>query len=213
MTEAVTVTAEARQERGKRRARRLRQAGRVPAVVYGHKQDTIPLTVDRDAMWDVVRHGTRVVDLQLNGQSEKCLVKEIQWDTFGKEIIHVDFTRVSADERVRLSVPIQLRGQAPGVSGGGILEQPLHEIEIECLALEIPEAIRVNIHELQVDQAILVKDLKLPAGVTTDMEPEAIVVQIVKPQEEVEEEALAAEGPAEPEVISRKAEETESAEE
>jgi len=213
---STTLKADKRSEAGKRRVRRMRQSGLVPAVVYGHKEATIPVQVGHDDFWAMLRHNTRVVDLQLDGKLEKCLIKSIQWDVLGKEVVHVDFTRVSADERIRVSVPIQIRGTAPGVAAGGIVDQMMHSIEIECLAISVPEAIRVNVHDLQLEAAIHLKEVKLPEGVKAFGEPEAIVVQCVKPKEEAEApaEGAAAEGPAEPEVIGRKAAEetTEEAE-
>jgi large subunit ribosomal protein L25 len=212
MAEAATMIAEPRKDHGKRRVRRLRKAGYVPAVMYGHKEETLHLTVEQDAMWAVIRHGVRVIDVQVGGKTQKCLIKEIQWDAFGRELVHVDFTRVSADERIRVTVPVQVRGTAPGVNAGGVLNQPMHTLEIECLAINVPDAIRVSVNELQLEQAIHLKEVALPEGVKTFADPEAIVVQCVKPLEEVEAApAVAVEGPAEPEVIGRKvAEEAEA---
>lgn len=207
MAEAAVLNAQVRKETGKRRMRRLRKAGQIPGVMYGHKEATIPLAVKADELWALIRHGQRVVDVRMDGKTEKCLIREVQWDVFGREVLHVDLTRVSADERIRVTVPIHLRGNAAGVAAGGMLDQPLHTLEIECPALAVPEAIRVNVQDLQLDQAIHVKDLKLPEGVTALDDPEAVVVQCVKPAEEAAAEE--AEGPAEPEVIGRKAAEEE----
>lgn len=205
MAEATTLTVKRRQEHGKRRVRRMRQQGAVPAVIYGHKEETISLTVDNDAIRSIIRHGVRVVDVQIDGKTEKCLIREVQWDAIGKEVVHIDLTRVSADERIRVTVPVTLRGTAPGTNAGGVLDQPMHELEIECLALDMPDAIRVNVHELQLEQAIHLKDIVLPAGVKAFGDPEAVVVQCVKPLEEAPAApAEVVEGPAEPEVIGRK---------
>ncbi|MCS6976333.1 MAG: 50S ribosomal protein L25 [Gemmatales bacterium] len=207
MAEAAVLAAVVRKETGKRRMRRLRKAGQIPGVMYGHKEETIPLAVKAEDLWALIRHGQRVVDVKLDGKTEKCLIREVQWDVFGREVLHVDLTRVSADERIRVTVPIHLRGNAAGVAAGGVLDQPLHTLEIECPALAVPEAIRVNVQDLQLDQAIHVKDLKLPEGVVALADPEAVVVQCAKPLEEAAAEAV--EGPAEPEVIGRKAAEEE----
>lgn len=207
MAEAAVLDATIRKETGKRRMRRLRKAGQIPGVMYGHKEATVPLAVKAEDLWSLIRHGQRVVDVRLEGKTEKCLIREVQWDVFGREVLHVDLTRVSADERIRVTVPIHLRGNAPGVAAGGVLDQPMHTLEVECPALEVPEAIRVNIQDLQLDQAIHVKDLKLPPGVKALADGEAVVVQCVKPAEEAP--AAEAEGPAEPEVIGRKVAEEE----
>jgi large subunit ribosomal protein L25 len=213
MAEAVTLTAEERNEHGTRHARRLRKSGRIPAVVYGHKEATVPLALGADELYKAIRHGVRLVDLKQGGKVEKALIRDVQWDPLGHDILHVDFARVSIDERIEVEVRVELRGTAPGVTAGGTLNQPLHNLHIECLAISIPESIRVNIASLQLDQMIHVRELTVPEGVKILNDPEAIVVQCV-PKLVVEEPTVAA-APvageqAEPEVIGRqKAEETE----
>jgi large subunit ribosomal protein L25 len=204
MAEVVQLVAQARQTHGSRAARKLRKQGLVPAVVYGHREETRSLTLPADELEKAIRHGARVVDLKLDSKVEKALIREIQWDHLGKELLHVDFARVAADERIHVHVPIELRGIAPGVSGGGVLDQPLHSLEIECLAISIPASIRVNINELQLGQAIHVRELHLPEGVRALADGEAVVVQIKVPMAEAEAPAAPAEpGAAEPEVIGR----------
>jgi large subunit ribosomal protein L25 len=203
MAESVTLVAEKREGRGTRAAQRLRAKGKIPGVVYGHKEATVSIALDGDALRQTIRHGVRVVDLKTDGGVEKALIREVQWDHLGMELLHIDFARVAADERIHVSVPIELRGIAPGVSGGGVLDQPLHSLAIECLAISIPESIRVNINELQLGAAIHVRDLALPPGVTALADPDAIVVHITTPQAEPEAAAEAAPGQAEPERIGR----------
>jgi large subunit ribosomal protein L25 len=213
MADSVMLVAQPRQEHGTRAARRLRKQGLIPAVLYGHKEETVSLSLPADEIYSAVRHGVRVLDLKTGGKTEKALIRELQWDHLGKDVLHVDFTRVAADERIHVAVPVELRGIAPGVTGGGILDQPLHALHVECLAARLPESIRVNVTELQLGGAIHVKDLHLPEGVKALDDPEAIVVHIKAP-EAVPEPAAAAEAgaQAEPEVIGRKAAE-EAAEE
>ena len=205
MAEATTLTAQARGTHGTHEARRMRKNGLIPGVVYGHKEATISVTVNRDDLYKVIRHGVRVVDLQTDGKTEKALLRDVQWDHLGHDILHVDFARVAADERIKIEVRIELRGTAPGVTAGGVLDQPIHSLVVECLAIAVPESIRVPIGELQIGQAVHVKELKLPDGVTTAVDADAIVVQVAAPK--VEEEVAAA-APvaeqAEPEVIGRK---------
>ena len=207
MAESVELKADKREGHGSRAAARLRKQGRVPAVVYGHKQATVSVSLAQEDLENAIRHGVRVVDLRLDGGVEKALIREVQWDHLGKDVLHVDFTRVAADERIHVSVPIELRGIAPGVTGGGILDQPLHTLHVECLAVSLPESIRVNVNELQLGGAIHVKDLHLPEGVKALDDPEAIVVHIKAPEAVPEPAAAAAEAgaQAEPEVIGRKA--------
>jgi large subunit ribosomal protein L25 len=219
MAEAATLTAKPRKELGSRAVGRLRRAGQLPAVLYGHKEAILSLTVKNEDMGRIVRHGQRVVDLKLDGgKVEKCFIKEVQWDAIGKEIVHVDFTRISLDERIRVTVPVVTKGTAAGQATGGVIDQPMHTIEVECLAISVPDAIRVTIQELQIDQAIHLKELVLPEGVKAFGDPEAVVVQCIKPIiEEIAPtpaEGAAVPGAAEPEVIGRKvaAEEGEAAE-
>src|SRR5579872_1891672 len=137
MAEAVVLTAEPRSSSGSREARRLRRKGRVPAVLYGHGEGTTSLSVPGDVLYKAVRHGARVVDLDQAGKLEKALIKELQWDALGHDILHADFARVAADERITIDVRLELRGTAPGVTAGGSLDQPLHSLEVECLALSV----------------------------------------------------------------------------
>jgi large subunit ribosomal protein L25 len=213
MAESETLVAQKRAERGTRTARRLRAEGRVPGVLYGHKQETVALSFSGEELSRIIRHGVRVVDLQSDAGTEKALIKELQWDHLGKEVLHVDLARVSTDERIEISVRLELKGIAPGVTGGGILDQPMHTLLVECLAVRIPDSIRVNINELQLGAAIHVKDLTLPEGVKALADPEAIVVHVTVPAAEPETAAAPATGAAEPEIIGRKAAEGEETEE
>ncbi|HLN29413.1 MAG TPA: 50S ribosomal protein L25 [Gemmataceae bacterium] len=204
MAESVILVAEQRDVRGSMSARRLRRKGLIPAVLYGHKEATLSITLPAEEVEKAIRHGVRVVDLKAGGKEEKALIKEIQWDHLGKELLHVDFTRVALDERIVIQVPLELRGTAPGVTAGGRLDQPIHALSVECLAISIPESIRVNIGELQMEGIIHVRDLVLPPGVKAMTDPEAIVVHVTPPEVEAEA-APAAEvaEQAEPEVIGR----------
>ncbi|HEV3078320.1 MAG TPA: 50S ribosomal protein L25 [Gemmataceae bacterium] len=205
MAESLVLVAETRAGRGKQAARRLRRTGKVPAVLYGHKEETLSVALPLEEVEKAIRRGVRVVDLKAGGKEEKALIRDVQWDHLGKDLLHVDFARVAADERIVLTVPIELRGTAPGVTAGGVLDQPIHTLSIECLAISIPDTIRVNIGELQIGSAIHVRDLALPAGVKAMSDPEAIVVQVKQPvaEEEAPVAAEAAEA-AEPEVIGAK---------
>jgi large subunit ribosomal protein L25 len=211
MAESVLLAAQSRDGRGTRQANRLRKQGLIPAVVYGHKEATLSLAVPQDELYKAIRHGVRIVDLQAGGKTEKALLRDVQWDHLGHEILHVDFARVSAGDRIVIEVRLELRGTAPGVSQGGVLDQPLHTIKVECPALSPPESIRVNLGELQLGQAIHVRELTLPEGVVALSDPDGVVVHVT--QKVVEEEVAApaaAPTTAEPEVIGRKAGEEEA---
>jgi large subunit ribosomal protein L25 len=208
MAESVVLETQPRQGRGTHAARRLRREGLVPAVVYGHKEATVAVALPAEELTKAIRHGARVVDLKQGGGVQKALIRDVQWDHLGHDILHVDFTRVAADERITVAVRIELRGTAPGVTAGGLLDQQVHSLEVECLAVSVPESIRVNVGELQIDGIIHVRDLHLPEGVFAKADPDAIVVHVSAPAAEAEAPAAPAEQ-AEPEVIGRKAAEEE----
>ncbi len=208
MAETISLVSQKREERGSHVARRMRRQGRIPAVVYGHKEAVLSISLDREEMEKALRAGARVVDLKADGKVEKALIREVQWDHLGKELLHIDFARVSLDERVVVDVRLELRGHAPGVTAGGVLDQPMHSLSIECLAIAVPDHIRVNVGELQIDQAIHVRDLVLPEGVKAMADPEAVVVLVKAPVTEAEAAPgapPAAGETAEPEVIGRQA--------
>jgi large subunit ribosomal protein L25 len=206
MAESVVLVTQPREGRGSQKARQLRRQGLVPGVVYGHKRAAVSIALPVEELDNAIRHGARVVDLQTGKDLQKALIKEVQWDYLGKEIIHVDFARVAADERVKVVVPLEMRGIAPGVSAGGMLDQPMHTLEVECLVSSVPDSIRVNINELQVGQAIHLRDVVFPEGVKPLADPDAIVIQVTAPQAEAEAPAVAAAEQAEPEVIGRQKE-------
>jgi large subunit ribosomal protein L25 len=205
MAETIELVTQPRQSQGSRAARKLRKQGQVPAVVYGHGEGTASVTLVQDDLEKAIRHGARVVDLKADGKLQKALIREVQWDHLGKELLHVDFARVSADERVVITVPLEIRGQAPGVTAGGSLDQPIHSLSVECLAIAVPDHIRVNIGELQIGGVLHVRDLVLPEGVKVMSDPDALVVQIKAPEAEAPAAAAAPEAgeTAEPELIGR----------
>jgi large subunit ribosomal protein L25 len=205
------LTTQPRDGRGKRSTRQLRTQGLIPAVVYGHKEAVLALALPKKEFETALRHNVRVVDLQAGGTTETAVIQEVQYDHLGKDVLHVDFKRVSKDERIVVAVRIELKGTAPGATTG-IVEQPLHDLEVECLAIAIPESIRVNISALHLGEAIHVKDVTVPEGVTVLSDPDAIVVHVVAPAGEPEPTAAPVEATAaEPEIVGRrvKAEEEE----
>jgi large subunit ribosomal protein L25 len=207
MAESIALTTKPRKDYGKQHARRLRRQGLVPAVIYGHKEATVSLALPSEDLQKAIRHGARVVDVQAGGKVEKALIKEVQWDHLGLEILHVDFARVAVDERIEVNVRVEIRGTAIGIAAGGVIDQPMHLLPVECLAMAVPDSIRVNVSELQLEQAIHVRELVLPEGVKALADPDAVVVQIVAKQLEPEVAPAPAEGAApeqaEPEVIRR----------
>lgn len=207
---AETLNVKPRDLRGKREARRLRRSGSIPAVLYGHGEANCSLTVGADEMSLVVRRGGRVVDLK-GAVNEKALIRDLQWDIYGTHVMHVDFARVSEHERIEVKVTVELRGQAIGAKDGGVVEHFVHEVEIECEALSIPDKLDLNINDLKIGDSLTAADLKLPPGVTLISDSEAVLVHCAQPRDE-EEIGAAGAGAAEPEIIGRKAEDEEAEE-
>jgi large subunit ribosomal protein L25 len=207
MAEAVKIQVEARDPAknkgtGTRAARKLRAQGRIPAIIYGHKQTPTPISLSRESVWEMIKKSTHLAELQLNGGTETVLVREVQWDHLGKEIIHLDFARVSADESIETEVRLDIRGVAPGVAEGGTLAVLVHSVRITCRANAIPDSIRVDVNNLHLDQGIHIRDLTLPEGVTVDADPELLLVHVTS--RAPEPEATQPEGEAaaqQPEVI------------
>lgn len=202
---AETIEVQLRDKIGKRNNRRLRHAGSVPAVLYGHGQENLNLTMPAEAIDTAVRHGSRLVNLA-GAVNDRAFIRDLQWDTFGLHLVHVDLTRVSEHEMVEVDVAVELRGEAPGVREGGVISHLIHQLSIECEVTAIPDRIHVNINHLKLGDVIKIADLELPPTVKVDADPDEVVVTCVLPVAE-EEEAAASLAPAEPEVIGRKKEE------
>jgi large subunit ribosomal protein L25 len=203
--QAAQLAAKKRGELGSRANKRLRDAGFLPGVVYGHKEDVLPVTLPRKEVVHHLNKGAHLFDLLIEGKNEKVLLKEIQYDHLGTNVIHVDFARVSLDEKVKVTVPLELKGVPKGEADGGVLQQIINELEVECLVTEIPEAIRHNVAEMALNDVLHIKDLHLPVGVKALADAD-LIVATVREVLEVTEAAPAEGEAAEPEVIGRKAE-------
>jgi large subunit ribosomal protein L25 len=204
---AEELLVETRGQHGKHRNRRLRRAGKIPAVLYGHGLENVPLSVPADRLDAVLRHGSRLVNLA-GALSESAFIRELQWDAYGTHVLHVDLTRISAHEKVEVEVPLELRGEAPGVREGGVVDQLVHHVRIDCPAGSIPEKLVVKINHLKLGDTITAAILELPANAALLDDPEEVVVQCMLPVEKPEE--VTGEGAAaEPEVIGGKKEEEE----
>jgi len=210
MAAEMKLAAAKRTYQGSTACRRMRREGRVPGIVYGHKQDPISIDVPWDALAPIIKAGTRVVDLDVEGHVEKAMFRDIQWDTFGREVNHVDLLRIDPNDRVEVEVPIVLKGTPAGVMAGGVLDHHLHTVTLECLAIQIPDGIPVKVAELQIGQAIHVSELELPPNTAIRNDPETVVVQVKQVVVAEEPTAEGAEaGPAQPELVGRKPKEDE----
>ncbi len=201
MSNEAKLVVEPRTEMGSAACRRLRNRGLVPGNVYGHNADPVAIMVAADVLGPVLKSGSRVVDLDVAGKHDKAVIREVTWDVFGRFVEHIDLLRVDPNERVTITVPLILKGTAPGIVSGGMVEQPLHSLVIDCLAYQIPDSIIVRIGSLQLGQSIYVRDLPLPEGSHAHSAQDAIVVHIVKAREVVEATTPSA---SEPEVIGKK---------
>ena len=208
---AEQVVTIARSKGSKHSNRRLRHSGLTPAVLYGHGKETVCLSVPSDVLAAVLRHGSRMIGLT-GAVNESAFIRELQWDTYGTRVLHVDFTRISVDELVKVHLTVELRGQAPGVGEGGVVEQLVHDVQIECPAGAIPDKLYVSVNQLKLNETISLAQLELPAKAKVFGDPETVVVQCVVPVEKPEEEAAAEAGEGEPEVIGAKKEEEEEEE-
>lgn len=198
---AEKLVAEKRDGTGKGVARKLRAAGRVPAVLYGGGIDTVSLSIDARDLYHLMHTsaGANVlVDLVVDGKKQLALPREIQRDHIKGVFVHVDFLAVRADEKITVSVPVRIVGESPGVKAGGVVEHHLWELQVECLPTHVPEAIEADVSQLEIGMSLKVADLAAPRDATIVTAPDESVVAVQQPQARVElEEEEAAEAEAE----------------
>ena len=197
-----TLQAEARTSQGTRDAFSLRRSGRLPAVVYGEGGETVAVSIETHAFETMLRHHERVVDLELNGESQQVLVHEIQWDHMGDHLMHVDFIRASRGKKVEVEVVLEFVGHPKGTPR----VKNLQELQIAATPRSIPEHVVVQTTDLDIGDSLHVSDLEMPEGVECLTDPETLVCGVHARAEEVEEpeEGEGAEGEsAEPEVIGK----------
>ncbi len=212
-----TIVAQKRSSLGSHETRRLRQSGRLPAVIYGRGEEPATISVDHKEMLAHLKHGAHVLAVEVEGaRPQTVLVKELQFGYLGDDLIHVDLARVGMEDEVRVHVHLNFVGQ-PKAAGqaGSILTHDLNDLEVICRVDSIPGEIRVDLMAMGEASVLTVGSLVLPPGVRTAVPPETLVahVSVLKREEEaVGEEAVVAAAPAEPEVITAR-KETEEAEE
>ncbi len=205
--ETPTLKAQRRDRLGTRYSKRLRNAGRLPCVIYGHKSDAVSVSVDAKETLTALKRGAHVVNVAVDDhQPETCLVKELQFGFLGDDVIHIDFARVDLNEEVEVKVHIRFVGHPEAAKKpGAVLTHPITDLEVICKVKDIPEEIKVDISKME--EIFEVKEIVLPPGVRTNVDPEALVAQITFVAEEViaaPEAGEVAAGAAEPEVITEK---------
>ena len=202
------IKASARAEKGTGPVRRLRAAGRIPAVIYAKGKESRSLVLERGEMERVVNHNERLVSLDIEGTVIQALVKEVQYEPVSRLIAHVDFQEISATETISVTVQLRTRGTPEGAKEGGILDMVMHEVEVEGRSADIPDEIRVDVSALQIGDVIRAGELKLPEGLGLVTDEHSTVVALEHPRSEEDAEAHVAEaGSAEPEGLTGKKEE------
>lgn len=202
----MTLEAEVR-EPGPSRARAGRREGKVPAVVYGADKENVAVFVDDDTLRKVIREGggQALITLKVDGAPDDdetlTILKAVQYDAFGEDILHTDFYRVTLGKPVNVTIPLNTVGESPGVQEGGILEQTVRELHISCLPREIPDHVEISVDSLELNENLTIGDVESPPGVTILDDPSVLAV-LVKPSRiarlaELEEEAAVAAAEAE----------------
>lgn len=205
MTIEHTLAGEIREKLGTAECRRLRLQGSVPANIHGHGKDSISVKVPASGLNTLIATKTRLFDVTFGSETETVMFQAVQWDAFGIEMQHVDFLRVDATEKVVVEIPVEVRGNSPGVMAGGSFELAMRRVEVECLAAVIPESIAVRISALQIGDEIHISDLEVAAGVEFTAEQTALVCRVNEPTADEDDDADGEEGQSEPEVIGQKA--------
>jgi large subunit ribosomal protein L25 len=210
-TPSNVLEAQARTPGNKNAARRVRVAGKVPAVVYGAGKDAVSVAVDprqvKAILYSKTGHNT-IFDLALEGEKTKAMIVDWQYEPIKGSLLHIDLKRIAMDKKLTVQVPIVLKGEAAGVKNeGGILEQILREVELECLPADIPASIEVDVSELVLGKVVRVSDLSHSDKIKflTDENQPVAHVTTVKEEVVATPDAVAVEGatPAEPEVIKK----------
>jgi large subunit ribosomal protein L25 len=218
MAQQPKLTAQKRTDSGRNAIKKIKAAGMVPGVIYGAAQETVNLQVNGRELSNVLARASGeniLVELEIQDGAEKhnalAMIQEIQHHPLQREILHIDFHAVSANETVSAEVPIETVGEAVGVKvHGGLLEHILRYLEVECLPGDLPHSIEVDVTNLDIGQSLHVRELNLPTGVEAMTDPEQTVVAVVEPrvEEEVVEPLVT---PTVPEVITGKKPEEEAA--
>lgn len=223
MKHAFTITAEVRTVHGKGASRRLRHAGKVPAIIYGGKEGPQSIQVSHNELMKSLKieaFYSNILTLDIGGKTEQAVLKDLHRHPVRDEVMHMDLQRVLADVVLRMHVPLHFKGGevAPGVkTGGGVVEHQQIQVEVECLPKDLPEFIEVDLSELQAGHSLHLSSLKLPAGVEAvvpkgeDPTVATIVIpRVMTAEEEAAEAAAAAPSAADVPTTAQKAKEEEA---
>jgi len=204
------IDGQVRDKLGSRYAARLRQDGRLPGVLYGHGQDPVHVSFDAHELDHVLHAHSQILEVKVDGKADACLIKDIQWDHLGREVVHVDLTRVDLSEKVTVEVEIELKGEPKDLEKpGAIMDTPTAMLEVECRADSIPEMLYLDVAEMQIGDSKAASEVPLPEGVELVTDPETVVAHISFVEEEEIEVPDTGTGDEEPEVIGRETDEDE----
>jgi large subunit ribosomal protein L25 len=208
----IVVAAESRNETGKNANRRLRGGGRIPGILYGAKRETIAVSVSPKDISDILKSASgenTLFDLDLAGDRRKVILKEFQLEPLKHRLLHADFYEVALDQTLEVEVHVELQGTPVGVkTQGGVLDFVTRELEVECLPMDIPEKIVVDVSHLEIGKHVRVSDIQVPPKVKMLTEPDVVIAHVVAARAEeapaaVEAVVAPVEGAAEPEIIKK----------
>jgi len=207
------INGQTRDKLGSRYAARLRQDGRLPGVLYGHGEEPVHISFDALDLDHALHSHSQILEVKVDGKADPCLIKDIQWDHLGREVLHVDLARVDLSEKVTVEVEVELTGDPKDLEKpGAIMDNPTGYLEVECRADSIPEMLRLDVSEMQIGDSKAAGEVPLPAGVELITDPETVVAHISFVEEVEIETPDTGTGDEEPEVIGRETDEEEGAE-
>ena len=191
---------ETREKLGSANSRRYRRAGKIPCILYGRGQESIPLVTTTDGFGHVLKNHSALVRLKLDADEQTALVRAVEWDTFGRHVEHIDLIRVEMDEEVKVSIPLRFVGIPVGVGEGGIIEVVIADLAVFARVDSIPTELGADISHLHIGSVIHVKDLEYPENVRPAVAESVLLMHVVEPRKveepEPDELAVAAEGEA-----------------
>ncbi|MBC8216766.1 MAG: 50S ribosomal protein L25 [Candidatus Marinimicrobia bacterium] len=182
-----------RENTGTKAAKALRREKKVPAVFYYKEQENINLFIDKKTLWRTLHTAHHIFEVEIGGQTQYAMVKDVQYHPVTDDIIHIDLLRVRRDQKITITVPLVLVGESKGAHGGGIVMQSLNMIDVSCLPMDVPEQIELDITELELSNAYTVEDITVAGNVEIMIPSDLTVVSIQLPkveEEPVEEELL-----------------------
>ena len=205
--EKLVMKASKREERGKNACKHMRREGLIPGIVYKGGKEALSIQVNEKELWKILHTeagGNAIITLDIEGGTNKTVIAhELQHDPMTDRVIHVDFHEISLTEVIKVKVPVSLKGEAAGVAEGGVLNQVMWEIEVECKAMDLPEHINVHIEGLNIGDGIHLKDIEIPETVRVLDDGEQLVVGVNAPHVEEEVEGEPEVEGEEPEVIKK----------